>query len=602
MAKKNIIVSFPPLSGGEAAGFNDAGIEQFQRDQVESLVRECTQNSTDSPISAGEKVRIEFHLLEVDVAKLEFMPELTTHIQSCYNCVNQPARRGKEVKALSFFKKALNITKSNKVQCLLIRDYNTTGLSGDDTDEAGKWHTLVKTRGSSNKNNAASGGSFGIGKNAPFACSALRTVIYGTRTEGGVAWQGKSLLITHPDPNSKQKTQGVGFIGIKNKDEFFAIRDGSMPCELMKRKNDEFGTDILVLGFEYENWQDQLVGSAIKHFWPSLQKDMLEFRVVDHINDSERIVNRRSLDNDVKWLLSAKPIDIDEFNEHYLDVYRAPPVILDVLHLGKCKFYLSFGGEKEHTKSVCCFRNNRMVIEYMNIRQSGNFTAVFECDNSDGSALLKNLEPPRHDKWDKDQPQDEKDKYRELYNDMREKMRSEIEKKLIELVKDTTDPDDIDLGSDDGDARGQEGLSPRFLLNKKTKHSVPSYKNPGTVKPPPKGEGGKGDNSSQNGRENVSKPDSDGINGYRFVRENLRCLLSLRKTDSCEYRIILPKGIAAGEALLKVEAIGYDGGNMPVEILNMSDGHINLKGGETFVSINVKGPAMALNASISLRK
>jgi hypothetical protein len=70
---EDINVIFPPLSGGEEAGFNDAGIEQFLRDQVQSLVREITQNSTDAPIAKGAKVRVEFHLLEIPAENLPFI-------------------------------------------------------------------------------------------------------------------------------------------------------------------------------------------------------------------------------------------------------------------------------------------------------------------------------------------------------------------------------------------------------------------------------------------------------------------------------------------------------------------------------------------------
>ena len=66
-------------------------------------------------------------------------------------------------------------------------------MKGSDTCEKGtNWSRLVKENGSSNKGQS-SGGSFGIGKSATFACSDLRTVFYssldvkGLRSNFGVA-------------------------------------------------------------------------------------------------------------------------------------------------------------------------------------------------------------------------------------------------------------------------------------------------------------------------------------------------------------------------------------------------------------------------------
>ena len=47
--------------------------------------------------------------------------------------------------------------------------------------KTGQWHRLVKMTGQSAKNSNTAGGSYGIGKHAPFAVSGLRTIFYSTR-------------------------------------------------------------------------------------------------------------------------------------------------------------------------------------------------------------------------------------------------------------------------------------------------------------------------------------------------------------------------------------------------------------------------------------
>lgn len=590
---KDIKVVFPPLSGGEEAGFNDAGIEQFLRDQVQSLVREITQNSTDAPITKGAKVRVEFHLLEIPTDELPFIKELHKHARACHDYLNTEARRAKEAKALAFFDKAIKTTSQEKVRCLLIRDFNTTGLIGADDDESGRWHTLVKTRGSSNKSNVDSGGSFGIGKNAPFACSALRTVIYGTMSSDGPAWQGKSLLITHLDPDKNLKTQGVGFIGKVEGESQLAIRDGSMPCAEMARKSDEFGTDILVVGFEHENWVDQLAGAAVKHFWPALTKDKVSFVVQDHTKNIKRIIDKDTLNAELGLLTTKKPIDLGDFDLRYVGIYMIDPIPLVVKHLGACKFYLNIGGQYDHTRKVCCFRNNKMVIEYMSIHKGGNYSAVFECENERGSSLLKNMEPPRHDEWLKGQPQEDKEMYAELYDDLRAKMREQIDAHLKNLIKKTTDPDDIDLHTEGGDTDGLEGLAPKKINVKERKQKITIQKK----RKPKKSKNGGG----QGGGNPPHKKGATGggAQGEKVLGHSLRCLLSARNASSCTYRIPLPKGIPAGTITISVDAIGFDGSNMEIEITNPHKGVMQLTGAEQSVEIEVKGGSMALQATLT---
>jgi hypothetical protein len=90
-------------------------------------------------------------------------------------------------KRKGFFDQAVSLSAKDEISVLRISDFGTTGLTGDDLDENGRWFALVKSQGVSNKDNTARD-SFDIGKSSPFAASLFRTVFYGTKTEaGGVA-------------------------------------------------------------------------------------------------------------------------------------------------------------------------------------------------------------------------------------------------------------------------------------------------------------------------------------------------------------------------------------------------------------------------------
>jgi hypothetical protein len=63
-------------------------------------------------------------------------------------------------------------------------DFNTMGLRGSRTRELDSpWEALTGADGVSANKSSTSGGSYGIGKNAPFACSALSMVFYNTYAE-----------------------------------------------------------------------------------------------------------------------------------------------------------------------------------------------------------------------------------------------------------------------------------------------------------------------------------------------------------------------------------------------------------------------------------
>ena len=126
--QQGISVYFPPLNGGEETGFNDAGVEQFKHDRIESLMRECTQNSSDAldeSLGDGKKVRVEFELIHVPVDDLPGSAELKEHLRRCLAYVTEAAVDNKEKKAQQFFRMAVELLEADTIPCLLVRDFNT---------------------------------------------------------------------------------------------------------------------------------------------------------------------------------------------------------------------------------------------------------------------------------------------------------------------------------------------------------------------------------------------------------------------------------------------------------------------------------------------
>ena len=201
---------FPPTNGGMGAGFNDPGIAHFTGAPLASLARETIQNSLDARLAPDDLVHVSFELISLN-PEIVGRDELANAIAACL----QIAKDSNDSIAIAPLEEAARSIKSKEIHCLRVSDRNTTGLRGD------HWRNLVKMQGVSYKpelEGQGAGGSHGIGKYAPFAVSALRTVFYWTYfSEKGInqeRFQGKSVLMSHRDADGEE-TQGTGFYGFK---------------------------------------------------------------------------------------------------------------------------------------------------------------------------------------------------------------------------------------------------------------------------------------------------------------------------------------------------------------------------------------------------
>ena len=134
------------------------------------------------------------------------------------------------------------------------------------------------------KNDPTSGGSFGIGKNAPFASSSLSMVFYNTYAlDGEKAFIGVAKIATLFDED-KRPTQRVGQYQ-KNDDvneKWTPIfqEDSDVFRDVFIR--DELGTDIIIAGFnQEENWLDNMAKAAAKNFFVAIAEDKLIVELKD---------------------------------------------------------------------------------------------------------------------------------------------------------------------------------------------------------------------------------------------------------------------------------------------------------------------------------
>ncbi|MDF1659896.1 MAG: hypothetical protein P1U58_19940 [Verrucomicrobiales bacterium] len=382
-------LKFPPLCGGASIGLNDPGIETFEGNYAHYIVRECAQNSLDAASHKGSKIRLEFKAHSFQSSQLSFHEDLLEALKASKSYWSS------QEKAQRFFDGALTKLNQTSVSFLRISDSGTTGVPGGDFDQNSPWYGLVKSRGVSVKEDSGSGGSFGIGKDAPLAGSACRTVLYSSKTlDGNIAFQGVSRLVTHLNPD---ETQGTGYIGDFEGSEnvFPAIRDEQKIPEFFRRGDRGPGLDIWVVGFKYASheWEKLFIGAALANFWPAVYFEKIEFEI------GHTTISRETLPSLMKEWQHEDPVK-SQFP--FFQALISPAGREFSAHLpvaGSCKLFVLTG--KDLPRLVAMTRKTGMIIYEASFRVLRTpFAGLFICESEVGNSLLKTLEPPSHDRWD----------------------------------------------------------------------------------------------------------------------------------------------------------------------------------------------------------
>jgi hypothetical protein len=399
---------FPRNDGGRETGFSDAGVETFKGNTDKYLAREVLQNSLDARYDPNKPVRVVFRVMKLKRSDIPDFDSLRVTFSRCAEFFHD------EKKAVDFFRRAEKLATADEIQALEVGDYNTTGVRGADLDRTKEWYKLIRCAGSSSKG-GGEGGSFGIGKNAPFAASQLRTVLYSTRTiDAEHAFQGVATLVSHNHPGGGI-AQPTGFLGAENG---LSVRTPSDIPKLFRRS--ECGIDITILGFAPgPSWVDDLTYSVLDNFWPAIEFGDIEVTVGD------REISKATLPGLLERFASA-----EDFTAHlYYRAFMNPtmlPIKEDLPILGECTVYLLSGPAEVMPKKVAMIRKTGMKIYEKAFRAIVPFCGVFICRNDQGNRVLREMEPPKHDIWDPDHPEKgaHKRTYSELVNFIRSCIKS----------------------------------------------------------------------------------------------------------------------------------------------------------------------------------
>lgn len=390
--KKNVGWSFPTNDDGQQNGFNDAGIETFKDNRIYSLAREVVQNSCDAAaIAMNRPVEVHFQLLEIPVSVFPGTQDLRKAIGAC-------ALYWKSSKqTVAFCEEALDVLAGPMLPVMKISDFNTTGVRiGNVNDVNSEWFKLTKAVGASDKSEGKLG-SFGIGKHAPFACSDLRTVFYGTKDDqGATGFQGVCKLPSHK--SGKFVTQGTGYYG--NRVGNRPLLDfGKVPPIFERKKT---GADVYVMGFHsFPDWEDGVVKAVIESFFVAIHNGQLIVKV------GKTSLNKTNLPSQIKkhYGETDPHFFADQYYSALISDDAAEFVEDDFMGYGRIRLRLL--EDKSFKKKVAMLRRSGMkIFDKGNFQTPLRFAGVFTAEGEKLDALLRELEPPSHDQWREDRGDD----------------------------------------------------------------------------------------------------------------------------------------------------------------------------------------------------
>ena len=438
---------FPKLGGGQKQGYTNSGIETFKGTELlDNLAREICQNSLDAKDPyLEEPVTVEFKLTTIQKDNYPFLQEYLKYLKSGKKFWQDK----NDKKVMQFLEKAERLIEGNDIKILSASDYNTTGLIGSDCGmmESSIWSALVNSDGVSDKSDG-SGGSYGIGKNAPFACSDLSLVFYNTYAKDGKkALEGVARAATLMD-DKEELTQAIGHY---RSDKDFKPITEDIACPIRdKFARDKYGTDIIIVGCnsfieKNHDWQDKLVQAVLHHFLLAIMEKKLIVKVETEVINDETLpflIEKYKNANTNSFLTS-----------NFYETLISPEggvIYKTIIDENDLEIYLK--SKPEYKRKIAKFRRSGMLVWEHGKRTYQNFTAVVIVRGEQLNEILRKTEPPKHNIWDAKRIEDKEEaKQAQKYIDqIDDEILSSISSIYSEEISDSVDsgvgeflPDDL---------------------------------------------------------------------------------------------------------------------------------------------------------------
>lgn len=388
---------FPTIGvGGGLEGFSNPGLEMFKGEPLRAMAREVVQNSLDAVYEEDKPVYIEFDNKFVNpISSFPGMENMREIIDKC----REFWKEQNEDRTMKFISEADKRLRSTGIFVLRVSDYNTTGVRGAFSNETiTPWKSLVGNAFSV-KNSDSAGGSYGIGKAAPFVVSKLQTVFYRTYDIDGVrAAQGITHLTSFRDESMALQGENsirrsIGYYSASNQNQPF----NEIP-ELEKlNKRMEYGTDLFIPAFDFNSskmdWKDIIIIELLENFLYSIYSGKLVVKIDNIKLDKDTI--KRHIDRLMPKTRNANCFYnvIRQNNEEVLEVEHK------LYNYGYLKLRLLY--KPDLNKKILVVRNSGMKIADIKALPRGiSYTGFLELQGEEINIFFRGMENPQHNAWE----------------------------------------------------------------------------------------------------------------------------------------------------------------------------------------------------------
>lgn len=466
---------FPYLGTGNQNGGDVAAAKLFQGVGImDSLAREVCQNSIDArnkDLDPDVPVVVKFKFA---MLKKSDCPSFWNEYEKIINNSGEFWNKSilKTEKVIKFVDRLQRAITREEIPVLVMSDYNTMGLSLDKTRrDIPLWNSLVNSEGISLKQDDSSLGSFGVGKYAPFSYSSLSAVAYNTfAQDGSRAFQCVSRIVTsmRDYEGTLVPTSSTGkYLYLENMANWRPISpedgDSFANMDLFKRGENECGTDVAILGFDYIDWEDDLAIAILKNYLVGIMRGKLKV-IIQSGDEVKYVIDDNTYENILlNQLKDESALNITRQNYHVLTSpdKNKNATIADT---GDLSIFVKYSPDFEGV--IARFRESGMFIN--TVASRGQHLAGVVIVNDVGtkkfSLLLHDAEPPAHNEWARKYIDEKDTTRRNAFSYLTGKMRKEINA-LLDLL-DTRDIGDvIDTGTgryislsedDDADEQSKE--------------------------------------------------------------------------------------------------------------------------------------------------
>ncbi|WOO86493.1 hypothetical protein RZE82_05110 [Mollicutes bacterium LVI A0039] len=407
------------VSGANVQAFETFGVDG-------SIIREIIQNSLDAKRDECSHVKIEIIISKRKTSDFPDREKLLDTLKACRSVFEDS-----DTKSTRKIDKMITSISGFEHYVVTFKDLNTTGLLGGldrMKDQKTNLFQLIYGDGTTNKNTEkSSGGSFGIGKNAPFTRSSIKSIFYDTfNTDNASHIVGKSILTSHQLDGDYRSPRG------------YYIDDGKIENYLSDLSmNEEYGTAVHIPFYTLINDSiheelELLTRDILLNFIVAIHEGKLEVTFIDAVHDKELTINNVTYGEyitkkgqvekekkEYKKIRAMHNLLINE-NVHRHTLYPDESNTDNYIDL-----FVTLNKDSIGFKRYFNLREQLMLIEDKKIKgKNYKYDAMAIYYGKALNHVLRDAEPPEHNKWLIKNLETEQDKkyFRDVKNLVEEKI------------------------------------------------------------------------------------------------------------------------------------------------------------------------------------